>query len=256
MAEGMDEQGVTAEQLDEYAAAYYLKVDASPDLFIEERLQQHVIKLIADRLSQDDNVLEMGFGTGVVAPALVERGFKIEVLEGSPALCARAREVLPGIPVHESLFEDFRADRIYDVVLCLFTLEHVDDPATVVRTAARWLKPDGLLIASVPNAGSVHREVAVLMGIQASAADLSERDVLVGHQRVFSRPELEEAVKSAHLEVDFVWGSFLKVVPNSLMLQWAPELIDALCIVSERLPPDACANIVVGARLPASLAHD
>jgi 2-polyprenyl-3-methyl-5-hydroxy-6-metoxy-1,4-benzoquinol methylase len=38
-------------------------------------------------------------------------------------------------------------------------LEHVDDPVQVLKIAKKFLKEDGVLIADVPNAHSLHREL-------------------------------------------------------------------------------------------------
>ena len=122
--------------LDRYAAAYYLNQSEHTDMFIEDALQRHVIDIVAQHLLTGDRVLEMGYGTGTVANVLHARHGAVEVVEGSAELCAAARATNPALTVHHSLFEKFEPEDLFDVVLCLFTLEHVDDPVAVTSLAA------------------------------------------------------------------------------------------------------------------------
>ncbi len=241
---------LTPATLDAYAKQYYLDLSGS-DLFIEEVLQCDVVALIEPLLGPDLRVLEMGYGTGVVARELIRRGQLFDVVEGSPLLCDVARATVPELDITCSLFEDFVAPEYFDVVLCLFILEHVDDPARVVRNATEWLKPGGRLVVAVPNALSVHRQAALSMGLQDSLDALSERDLLVGHQRVFTPDQLLELLRNEGLRDVELTGSFLKVVPNAMMTDWPPALIESLCVVGRELPPECAANIVAVGSFPA-----
>lgn len=246
---------LTPAALDDYARAYYLDTTHA-DLEIEELAQLRLVGRIARSLDLQagSSVLEMGWGTGIVAPELcrlVADGVRVEVVEGSPLLVADARERLPAIALHEAMFEDFEPELAFDAVLCLFILEHVDDPAEVLRRAARWLRPGGSLVVAVPNAGSLHRQVAVRMGMHEQLDDLSPRDHLVGHQRVYTLDGLAADVEAAGLVVRDRFGGFVKTVPNALMVEWPPALLSALHDVSELLPPELLANIAIRAELPA-----
>ena len=85
--------------------------------------------------------------------------------------------------------------------------------------------------------------LAVIMGLQPELDTLGARDRLVGHQRVYSLKTLEEDVLKAGLEVTETNGFFLKVLPNSMMLQYSNELISALNNISPSLPKNILANI-------------
>ncbi len=111
-----------------------------------------------------------------------------------------------------------------------------------------WLAPGGTIVAVVPNAGSLHRRLAVRMGLQPAPDTLSPRDHLVGHRRVYTVEQLSDELTATGFEVTDVTGWFLKVVPNGMMLDWPGELIDALVAVSDELDPRQLANIAVVAR--------
>ena len=74
------------------------------------------------------------------------------------------------------------------------------------------------------------------------------RDHLVGHRRVFSLDGLRGDVSAAGLTVTGEFGYFLKTVPNAMMLDWPPTLLDALNAISDDLEPRLLANIGVVAR--------
>jgi SAM-dependent methyltransferase len=180
---------------------------------------------------------------------LLVRGVDIEVVEGSPRLAAaaRARHGAQGLVVHDALFEDFVPDEPYDAVLALHIAEHVDDPRALFARLRTWLRPGGALIVMVPNAQSLHRRLAVRMGLQDKLDVLSDRDRLVGHLRVYDLKSLGADLAAAGLVVDHEFGYQLKTVPNSMMLGWPRELIAALIDISPEIPPSMLANIGVRA---------
>jgi hypothetical protein len=110
---------------------------------------------------------------------------------------------------------------------------------------ASWLQDTGKIIIVVPNQNSLHRQLAVAMGLQPRLDSLSKRDLMVGHQRVYSLEALEEDVRRAGLRPVESVGFFLKVLPNAMMLDYSRELLWALNIISSSLPTHLLANIAV-----------
>lgn len=237
---------LTPAALDRYARTYYLS-DEVEDIDIEERAQRLSAPRIAAAAGGARRVLDMGYGTGEMAAELLGRGMAAEVVEGSPLLAARARAEHPGLVVHEAMFEDFAPGPVYDAVLALHVMEHVDEPSALMERVRGWLAPGGALVVVVPNRESLHRRLAVRMGVQARLDDLSARDALVGHLRVYGFDTLTDDLAAAGFAVDERFGLTLKTVPNAMMLDWPPTLMDALTGISPELPPDLLANIGVRA---------
>jgi hypothetical protein len=104
-------------------------------------------------------------------------------------------------------------------------------------------------VVVVPNRDSLHRQLAVAMGLQPALDTLSARDHLVGHQRVYDFLTLEQHLRGAGFEVIERRGFFLKTLPNGMMLDHSPALIRALNTVGDSLPPHLMANIAVRALL-------
>ena len=232
------------EKLDRIAADYHTN-ESIPDIHIENLCQEYFIEWLLQQIAVGARVLELGFGDGIVTAALAKSGCELTVLEGAATLVDRARQAHPTVNCVHSLFEDFRADRAYDVILASHVLEHVDDPQAILRLISSWLVETGKIIIVVPNRNSLHRQLAVLMGLQPELDTLSKRDLMVGHQRVYSLEGLEEDVRRAGLRPIKSVGFFLKVLPNAMMLDYSRELLWALNVISSSLPKHLLANIAV-----------
>ena len=235
------------DELERIAHQYHLN-DAVPDKFIEDACQEHCCNWLATLVTPDDAVIELGFGEGVTLARLAGLPRKYVVVEGSPSLAAQVRSEFPGVEVAEALFEDYVPTEQCDKLLALHVMEHVDDPVSLAKHLCEWVKPGGEMVVVVPNKRSLHRRLAVLMGIQPELDTLSPRDHLVGHQRVYDLDELEADLRTAGFEPFERKGFFLKALPNGMMLDYTPALIQALNDLGDELPADMGANIAVRAR--------
>lgn len=238
---------LTPDDLDHYASTYYLNAEVD-DVDIEELAQRHSVPDLLRAVDGCDRVLEMGFGTGLITGELLAAGVPLEVLEGSAVLREHAMAVHPGLTVHLSMFEEFEPAEPFDAVLALHVLEHVDHPRELLRHVERWVRPGGVIVAVTPNARSLHRLLGVQMGLQERLDDLSARDHLVGHQRVYDLEGLEQELTEAGLEVTGSFGYFVKPLANSQMIGWSREVLDGLNAISSQVPTDLLANIGVVAR--------
>lgn len=241
------------ESIDLYADRIYLE-DSTGENFIENIIHATNLPRLLSRLSPralNEPILEMGFGEGTITTPLVNAGCAVEIVEGSSKLCEDARAKFgTSVRVHCELFENFNPPEKYQTVLSLHVLEHVDSPLGVIQKMIEWLKPGGEVIAVVPNAESFHRQLAVMMGLQPELNSLSPRDRIVGHQRVLTLGELSQLFEEAGFRITERFGYFLKTVPNSMMLDYPPDLIKALTSISHELPPNLMANIGLTATKP------
>ena len=99
-------------------------------------------------------VLDVGCSTGVMADALRRRGHEVTGIEFDPDLAALAGPRTDHLIIGDVEALAGRGDDPggpFDCVVLADVLEHLRDPWTVSRWAARLLTPEGCLVISVPN---------------------------------------------------------------------------------------------------------
>jgi SAM-dependent methyltransferase len=99
-------------------------------------------------------LLDVGSGRGDLGVTLAPRGWDVTGLEPSPEACEEARS--RGVAtVQGTLSTACGALRDgYDAVVFQHSLEHVAEPLDDLRTAGELLRPNGLVLISLPNFGS------------------------------------------------------------------------------------------------------
>lgn len=124
---------------------------------------------IAERAAlQRARALDVGCGGGLLSEALARAGADVSAIDLAPAVLDVAR-----LHLHESgLSVDYREVSVeaiaaelpaaFDVVTCMEMLEHVPDPASVIRACATLLKPGGKLFLSTLNRTPVAFGAAIL----------------------------------------------------------------------------------------------
>jgi 2-polyprenyl-3-methyl-5-hydroxy-6-metoxy-1,4-benzoquinol methylase len=235
-----------SKKIENFANDIYIK-DSTGENFIENIINVTNLPKLLNRLkvvNGDKAILEMGFGEGAITEPLLTEGFDVEIVEGSATLCDSARQRFGSrLKVNCAYFENFTPTRQFNNVLSLHVLEHVDQPGEVIRKMYDWVAPGGQVIAVVSNAQSLHRQLSVMMGLQERNDSLSPRDLLVGHQRVFTLDQLTAHFEANGFEISDRFGYFLKIVPNSMMVGWNHDLIKSLTHISDQLPPHMLANV-------------
>ena len=181
--------------------------------------------------------LELGPAEGLMTSRLHDVFDDLTTVDGSSMFCTSLRQRFPSVAVVESLFEDFHPERTFDNVVLGHVLEHVIDPVAILKSIREWLAPRGRLLAAVPNAHSVHRQMAVLMGLLDAENSLNATDTLMGHRRVYTLTELRNDVRAGGFDVVAEGGYWMKPLSNAqLERDWTPEMVAAAMQVGERSP--------------------
>jgi 2-polyprenyl-3-methyl-5-hydroxy-6-metoxy-1,4-benzoquinol methylase len=114
-----------------------------------EQARPELVAQLPDRLGR---VLDVGCGAGNVGRAIRARADRLVGIELVPEAAAQAREVYD--EVAEGAVEDVlpRLEGPFDTIIAYDVLEHLADPASVLRGLHGVAAPGALLHVSVPNA--------------------------------------------------------------------------------------------------------
>lgn len=121
--------------------------------------------LLAEMMPASARVLDVGCGTGSIT-LRANQGTQNEVValepDGVRAAIARSR----GIDVHNRFLDEsfLTTQDPFDVVMMSDVLEHVATPAQFLQLAISALKPNGLILASVPNVAHWSVRIHLLRG--------------------------------------------------------------------------------------------
>jgi 2-polyprenyl-3-methyl-5-hydroxy-6-metoxy-1,4-benzoquinol methylase len=225
----------TLEELNSAAANYYF---TSQQTGIDNRCRERMIARCL-RAVPKGHVLELGFMDGQWTDRFLDKGCRITVVEGAARnLEYGSRKYLDrsDVTLIHSTFETFEPADRYDCILMGGMLKHVDDPVALLRRSKSWLKAGGLLIATTPNARSLHRRIGVHMGLLKDLNDLSPTDRSVGNLRHYDLDSFRNLLANGGYFVERIGTAVIKPVSSELMQDWSDQLLDALDRVADEIP--------------------
>jgi len=164
-------------------------------------------------------VVDVGCGGGILSEGLCQRGAHVLGIDmgEAPLSVAKLHGLESGIKVEyrqmtvEALAEEEAGT--YDAVTCLEMLEHVPDPASVIRACARLLKPGGDLFLSTIN----RNPKAFLFAIVGAEHILKMLPKGTHEYKKFIKPsELTSYIRQADLDFQDITG----MVFNPLMKEY------------------------------------
>ena len=121
----------------------------------EQAKYQYALQVLGDlRGWHTGRILDIGCGTGRFLDVAQTAGWGAEGFEIERRCVAEGRA--RGLTIHDHLFRaaDFDASA-FDVISSWDVLEHVADPAGLVREMSAALRPGGVVLISVPNVDSL-----------------------------------------------------------------------------------------------------
>jgi len=98
-------------------------------------------------------LLEIGCGSGSFMHSMALKGWQVQGIEYSAKAGKAVKEL--GYPIHVGPLESAPAPKEpVDLIVGWQVLEHLHNPLLSLKKMAHWVKPDGYLVLSMPNAAS------------------------------------------------------------------------------------------------------
>lgn len=210
---------------------WYLK----EQLDFDKRLIRYRYETIKPKLNGQSG-LELGPAEGEMTQFLLNDFEQLTVVEGAADLLAQIPSHPNLIKVH-ALFEDFKPTQLFDSIILEHVLEHVDDPVGLLRRVKNWLSPSGRIFLGVPNGNSIHRLVAVKMGLLENPCQLNPRDLTLGHRRVYTPETFRADIEKSGLKVLEMGGVYFKPLSNGQIQEhWTEEMIQGFYEMGKDFP--------------------
>lgn len=168
---------------------------------LDESLANSSHTLVLGLVGRDKSVLDVGCSTGYLGEALARRGCAVTGLEMDAEAAEAARHRLDEVieaDLEAVTLAELLPGRQFDVVVFADVLEHLRDPAAVLRSAIPLLAPGGSVVVSVPNVGHGSIRLALLQGRwQYTETGLLDRT----HIRFFTRDSFSDLFDEAGLSM-------------------------------------------------------
>lgn len=236
--------------LDDYARHY---ADAPFEAIQARVRRQTVLKHV--RRYRPGRLLEVGCG---VAPLFVDLPevacVVVEPAADFHAVAACLAESRPDVEVHRLPIEEYATSQPFDFVVVSGLLHEVLDPKSVMEAVKQCCSAATWVHVSVPNALSLHRLLAVAMGMITSPDALSDTQHRLQQYRTFDAARLQQLLQDSGLEVAESGSYFVKPFTHAQM-QWLVDIgfltdamIEGLARLADTLPAHG-SEIFANARL-------
>jgi 2-polyprenyl-3-methyl-5-hydroxy-6-metoxy-1,4-benzoquinol methylase len=225
-----------SERLEKIAIQYDPEAD-----WEEIKILLKTAELIGRHARDKSLALELGVSTGFMTEQLYKVFERMVCVDGSKRYIDMTKQRLKAdslkkIDFDVALFEEYEPEQRFPNIIMSHIIEHVEHPIGIMTKYKKFLTNDGVMHIAVPNANSLNRRIGFMLGMMEKIDQLSEKDHLIGHRRLYTYEMLLDHIEAAGLEVVVCEGIFLKPLSKGQMAHWKIELIDAFFEIGKELP--------------------
>ena len=167
-----------------------------------------ILKLL-DREREPVKILDVGTASGYLGKVWTAKGHSVTGIEFDAATAEAARGYYDSFQIADLEAFTFPYRREFDYIVFADVLEHLHDPAGVLRRCLPALKESGKIIVSVPNVANWVIRLSLLFG----KFDYMDRGILDRtHLRFFTLKSLRQLMSEVSCSV-------LDVIPTPLPVQ-------------------------------------
>jgi 2-polyprenyl-3-methyl-5-hydroxy-6-metoxy-1,4-benzoquinol methylase len=166
-------------------------------------------------------ILDIGAADGYLGAILKEQGHYLAGVESDPALAHRAGAHYDEFHAVDVEGLDISSLGQFDFILLADVLEHLRDPAALLRRALSGLRPGGEMIISLPNVAHLYVRLSLLFG----RFEYNDRGILDRtHLRFFTLASMARMLQKAGCRIVELKPT---PVPVQLILPWTERPIFA-----------------------------
>jgi SAM-dependent methyltransferase len=167
-----------------------------------------ILKML-EREQEPVSILDVGTASGYLGEVWKKSGHHVTGIEFDPAAAVKAKENYHAFRIADIETFDFPYRSEFDYIVFADVLEHLRDPAAVLRRCIPGLKESGKIIISLPNVANWIIRLGLLFG----KFEYTDRGILDRtHLRFFTLRSAGQLIDDASCEV-------LDVIPTPLPVQ-------------------------------------
>ena len=219
--------------------------------------QRCIVELI--KQTKPEVVIEIGCGNDQLFSLLTECDFirKWVIIEPADAFVKHASETFKGdsrVQVVQGFVENVEPSEVSLCDLCIVSgmLHEVQKPLDILLAARKLVKSGGMIHANVPNALSMHRQLAVNMGLIPSVYEVSDRNKSLSQYHLFDMQSLETLIVQTGLSVEAKGGYLVKPFTHKQMEALSgvvgDAVLDGLWLLGKQYP-ELASEIYINATL-------
>lgn len=198
-------------------------------------------RILLNSKSSDEEVLEIGIGSGDTILMLIKNFQNVTCLDSNPEICSKMKYLLSKksnkVKIINSKIENAKLSQIgYKHIILQNMLEHLEDPIGVLKYLKNYLNSDGYMYITVPLANSLHRILGVLKGCISQIKELSKTDIEYGHYRVYSPDLLRKHILDAGLNIEYELPFYIKPLQTCYLKQLPLEAHKDLFLLGQKVP--------------------
>lgn len=200
-----------------YEAAY----SASDFEVVQARYRKKMLVALLERL-KPKRLLEVGCGWDAIAHHWAGYAH-CSIVEPGAQFAQQARSALQHdakVTVIEAFLEEAHAalaGQSFDVILLSGLLHEVPDPLSILKQVKAYCHANTLIHVNVPNAQSMHRLLALEMGLISDVKQASDLQRSLGQPRIFDAQQLKDLAAAADLQVVEAGSYFIKPFTHQQM---------------------------------------
>jgi 2-polyprenyl-3-methyl-5-hydroxy-6-metoxy-1,4-benzoquinol methylase len=215
-----------------------------PDTDFDATYTRATARAIAPHLRATDRLLELGCATGLMTSLLAPSVASVVGVDHSELYLERATgRGIANASFHVGDLDGYEDDRRYDHVLATNVLHEVADPVACLTRFGGLLGYHGRLWISLQNPQSLHRLVALELGLIDDLCEIAERGTRFGTRALWTADEVVDMGAAAGLVCTAREGVLLKPLPNAGMAALDESLVEGYVRAAHHLPEHCSMNL-------------